>query len=80
MAEGSDSQMQNWNLNKYSLKIQTENTFIGLVPNIGSNVMSGNSDTIERNDDEDQKLKLEKLIAEFGKEEFDDETEYEERK
>jgi hypothetical protein len=42
--------------------------------------MSGNSDTIERNNDEDQKLKLEKLIAEFGKEEFDDETEYEERK
>jgi hypothetical protein len=70
----------NWNLNRYSLKIQTENTFIGLIPNIGSNVMSGNSDTIERNNDEDQKLKLEKLIAEFGKEEFDDETEYEERK
>jgi hypothetical protein len=67
-------------LNRYSLKIQTENTFIGLIPNIGSNVMSGNSDTIERNNDEDQKLKLEKLIAEFGKEEFDDETEYEERK
>jgi hypothetical protein len=64
----------------YSLKIQTENTFIGLIPNIGSNEMSDNSDTIERNDDEDQKLKLEKLIAEFGKEEFDDETEYEERK
>ena len=41
--------------------------------------MSGNSDTIERNDEEDQKLKLEKLIAEFGKEEFDDEPEYEER-
>jgi hypothetical protein len=70
----------NWNLNRYSLKIQTENTFIGLIPNIGSNVMSGNSDTIERNNDEDRKLKLEKLIAEFGKEEFDDETEYEERK
>lgn len=61
-------------------EIQAENTFIGLVHNIGSNVMSGNSDTIERNDDEDQKLKLEKLIAEFGKEEFDDETEYEEKK
>ena len=60
--------------------IQTENIFIGRIPNIGSNVMSGNSDTIERNDDEDQKLKLEKLIAEFGKEEFDDEPEYEERK
>ncbi|HEY6405464.1 MAG TPA: hypothetical protein VIX38_05255 [Nitrososphaeraceae archaeon] len=67
-------------MNRYSLRIQTENTFIGLIPNIGSNVMSDNSDTIERNDDEDQKLKLEKLIAEFGKEEFDDETEYEERK
>jgi hypothetical protein len=40
--------------------------------------MSGNSDTIERNNDEDQKLKLEELIAEFGKEEFDDENDYEE--
>jgi hypothetical protein len=42
--------------------------------------MSGNSDTIERNNDEDQKLKLEELIAEFGKEEFDDENDYGERK
>jgi hypothetical protein len=42
--------------------------------------MSGNSDTIERNDDKDQKIRLEKLIAEFDKEEFDDETDYEERK
>lgn len=50
------------------------------MPNIGSNVMSGDSNTIERNNDEEQKLKLEKLIAEFGKEEFDDETEYEDKK
>jgi hypothetical protein len=42
--------------------------------------MSGNADMIERNDDEDQKLNLEDLIAEFGKEEFDDENDYEERK
>jgi hypothetical protein len=42
--------------------------------------MSGNTDTIERNNGEDQKLNLEDLIAEFGKEEFDDENDYEERK
>jgi hypothetical protein len=42
--------------------------------------MSGNTDTIERNNGENQKLNLEDLIAEFGKEEFDDENDYEERK
>lgn len=42
--------------------------------------MSGNTDTVERNNGEDQKLNLEDLIAEFGKEEFDDENDYEERK
>jgi hypothetical protein len=42
--------------------------------------MSGNTDTIERNNGKDQKLNLEDLIAEFGKEEFDDEKDYEERK
>jgi hypothetical protein len=42
--------------------------------------MSGNTDTIKRNNGEDQKLNLEDLIAEFGKEEFDDENDYEERK
>lgn len=42
--------------------------------------MSGNTDTTERNNGEDQKLNLEDLIAEFGKEEFDDENDYEERK
>jgi hypothetical protein len=42
--------------------------------------MSGNSDTTERNNKEAQKLNLEELIAEFGKEEFDDENDYEERK
>jgi hypothetical protein len=42
--------------------------------------MSGNSDTTERNNNEAQKLNLEELIAEFGKEEFDDENDYEERK
>ena len=42
--------------------------------------MSGNTDAIERNNGKDQKLNLEDLIAEFGKEEFDDENDYEERK
>ena len=42
--------------------------------------MSGNTDTIERNNGEDQKLNLEDLIAEFGRAEFDDESDYEERK
>ncbi|MGA8738363.1 MAG: hypothetical protein WB501_04980 [Nitrososphaeraceae archaeon] len=42
--------------------------------------MSGNTDTVERNNGKDQKLNLEDLIAEFGKEEFDDENDYEERK
>jgi hypothetical protein len=42
--------------------------------------MSGNTDTIERNNGENQKLNLKDLIAEFGKEEFDDEYDYEERK
>jgi len=42
--------------------------------------MSGNTDTIERNNGQDQKLNLEDLIAEFGREEFDDENDYEERK
>jgi hypothetical protein len=45
-----------------------------------SDLMSGNTDTVERNNGEDQKLNLEDLIAEFGKEEFDDENDYEERK
>lgn len=42
--------------------------------------MSGDSDTNERNNDEDEKLELEELIAEFGNEEFDDENDYEARK
>jgi hypothetical protein len=42
--------------------------------------MSGNTDTIERKNGKDHKLNLEDLIAEFGKEEFDDENDYEERK
>jgi hypothetical protein len=48
--------------------------------NIRSDIMSSNSDTIEGNNDEDQKLKMEELIAEFGKEEFDEENDYEEIK
>ena len=42
--------------------------------------MSGSTDPIERNNGKDQKLNLEDLIMEFGKEEFDDENDYEERK
>jgi hypothetical protein len=42
--------------------------------------MSGNTDTIKRKNGEDHKLNMEDLIAEFGKEEFDDENDYEERK
>ena len=42
--------------------------------------MNGNTDTIERKNGEDHKLNMEDLIAEFGKEEFDDENDYEERK
>jgi hypothetical protein len=57
-----------------------ENIFIGLISIIRSDIMSGNSDTTERNNKEAQKLNLEELIAEFGKEEFDDENDYEERK
>jgi hypothetical protein len=57
-----------------------ENIFISLISIIRSDIMSGNSDTTERNNKEAQKLNLEELIAEFGKEEFDDENDYEERK
>jgi hypothetical protein len=57
-----------------------ENIFISLISIIRSDIMSGNSDTTERNNNEAQKLNLEELIAEFGKEEFDDENDYEERK
>lgn len=64
----------------YFLKILFKRIFLSVLSLIQSNLMSGNTDTIERNNGKDQKLNLEDLIAEFGKEEFDDENDYEERK
>lgn len=64
----------------YFLKIRFKRIFLSVLSLIQSNLMSGNTDTIERNNGKDQKLNLEDLIAEFGKEEFDDENDYEERK
>ena len=59
----------------YFLKIRFKRIFLSVLSLIQSNLMSGNTDTIERNNGKDQDL-----IAEFGKEEFDDENDYEERK
>ena len=64
----------------YFLKIRVKRIFLSVLSLIQSNLMSGNTDTIERNNGKDQRLNLEDLIAEFGKEEFDDENDYEERK
>jgi hypothetical protein len=64
----------------YFLEIRFKRIFLSVLSLIRSNLMSGNTDTIERNNGKDQKLNLEDLIAEFGKEEFDDENDYEERK
>jgi hypothetical protein len=64
----------------YFLEIRFKRIFLSVLSLIRSNLMSGNTDTIERNNGKDQKLNLEDLIAEFGKEEFDDENDYGERK